>query len=152
MSGNLSDLGFGGQSRIISLPAGFSVWGGSRVVAGPNISTATGAITAGGYVTILNVTGAGVLRLLAATTNNSMPKTVSIRITRDGTVLPVVTSASVSTAAFTASLLGSVVSGTTSSVLADGELEFDRSLLIEVTTSVSESGGLNVSYLHELRA
>lgn len=141
---------FFGGARVISLPAGFSAWiaGSPR---GPRVATASGNIaTPGAYVTIANITGAGRLSLLAVQSTNATSKTASVRITRDGVLLPVATSTAVA-AADTASLVGSIVAGTTTSILADGDLSFDRSLLVELTSSAAETNGFNVFLNYDLR-
>ena len=145
MSGAISDFSISGELRVTALPCGFSGVIASPVFSGPKITTASGAVTATVYRTILSVTGAGNLKALLVQSTNATSKTMSIRITRDGVVLPAYTTATV------AATSGFVLIGGYSSALMPDEFIFDRSLLIEYTSSASETDGANISYNYDLR-
>lgn len=141
---------FFGGARATSLPCGFGTAVAGLTMVQPHITTASGTIsTPGTYRTILSHSGAGCLKFLALQSTNGTSKTMTLRITRDGVVLPACTTPVVATTnGFM--LIGSAVVGALVSAL-DGEMVYDKSLLIEYTSSVAETDGANISYNYETR-
>lgn len=134
--------------RVNSLPCGFSTLFSSLTIFSPRITTASGNVTAGIYLTVIEVKGRGCLKALMLVSTNGTPKTMTLRLTLDGTVLHDGPTPAISnTSAF--ALVGSIAFGTLSSLL-DDALDFDQSMLIEYTSSVSEIDGANISYRYEL--
>jgi len=148
MSGNLSDFGLSGK-RVLSLPCGWQGPFSTIAMSSPRVVTASGPVTATVRKTIFSVSGAaGRLDALMVQSTNSTSKTMTMRIVRDGVEIFLTATATVATTnSFVA--LGDVVSGTTSSVLSD-PIEWDNSILIEYTSSVTETDGANISYKYRL--
>lgn len=142
----------GGGSALTSLPCGFAGPIASTLSAiGPKITTASGSVTATTFKNILSVTGSGgQLDMLALTSANATSKTMSLRVTVDGVVVfngPTSTVA----AAHSFVLLGALINGTPTHLLPD-PVTWRSTLLIEYTSSVTETDGANVIYAYKLRA
>lgn len=142
----------GGVSRVTSLPCGFSGnVGVSAQIFGPKIAVTSGNTgSAGTLNTLLNASGSKFrLNALTVTTNDATPRDVRVKITIDGASAFDFT---VSIAAIEQRVaVGSVVSGTTQSIIFQ-PVDALRSLKIEYSSSVgSETGKLSFAYNYEIR-
>lgn len=150
MSGRLSELGLGG-GVVKALPCGFAgPITSSLSVASPKITTASGAVTATTLKNILSITGSGgQLDMLAVASANGTSKTMTLRVVVDGVeIFNGATATVAATHSFV--LLGGVISGTPTHLLPD-PIEWTSSLLIQYTSSVTETDGANISYAYKLR-
>lgn len=105
----------------------------------------SGALTAGTLATVLSVTGAGEVPWLGAYTKDGTSRTVRARVTVDGVVVFDATSA-----AITVSGQGLMVCGVepTASRYTQSPVpvRFFNSLLVEVASSLTETGKVAISY------
>lgn len=119
----------------------------------PGVYTASGAVTGGTYVTLVDLTSnAGVLEFAAVATADTTPRTVSIRITVDGVVVYADTSAAIAATDSGICAVGHYDlfrSGSTfeSGKLSFGYLPFNQSLKIEITQSLSETDKIYLKHV-----
>ncbi|MGQ3051110.1 MAG: hypothetical protein ACT6S0_04940 [Roseateles sp.] len=150
MSGTLSEMGFGGGSRVTSLPCGFSAASGILSL-GPAITTLSGATLAGtsNLKTLLNVTGSRVrLNALKFQAADATARNVRVVITIDGVVVFDNTAACADTNHRAA--VGVVKSDTNSSLLFQ-PVDALNSVKIEFGCSLAETDKLSFSYNYEVR-
>lgn len=107
--------------------------------------TNSGAVTANTLKTVLSITGSGSIQFLAVGATNTTSKTQRIRVTIDGVVAYDATSSSSTSTDVGLIAIGSTVNSTTRAPVLDNVL-FASSLLVEVTTSVSETDGISIRY------
>lgn len=104
-----------------------------------------GAMTAGVYKQVLAVSGAGALGFLGAFSSNATVKTITLRVTLDGGA-PLIFSGAAMGSSYVFSAIGTIssvhdpASGSSSLVAIASRLRFKRSLLVEIASSVSDSG------------
>ena len=122
-------------------------YGGEKV-------TLSGALTANTLKTMLNISGAGVLKACAVQALNATSRTLRLKITIDG-VAAFDPGASAANTASNAAIIG--VGGTmpyNSSpifVIAFERIPFNTSCLVEIASSLSETDNLALLYAYELR-
>lgn len=105
-------------------------------------SALNGAGTAGVLTTVLNITGSGVLEFLGAQSINSTARTIRLKLTIDGTVVFDATSNSIA-----APSTGVMAAGIKLASFAQlAAYAFKYSMKVEVASSLTESGGINVGY------
>lgn len=144
--GLIYDSGPGPTTSIVN---GFSAGGVTPVVlpAPPELNlkeTLSGAVTGGTFVTILNITGRGQLNFAAVKTKDATLRTVSLKITIDGTVA--FNAASGNTANSDRGIVGV---GCWSSSTSTGHFQpepFYSSLKLEITQSLSETDKISALY------
>lgn len=140
----------GGSGRVTALHSSFA-WNTSTGIQRyfPQIGTNSGACTAGVLKTILSVTGSKVrLNYLQLTNNDATARNNRVRITIDGTVVFDATVANSSGSHHVA--VGQLVGGTTTSALFQ-PVDANNSLLIEYSSSVTETDKATLYYAYEVR-
>jgi len=150
MAGTLSEMGFGGRSRVTALLNSFG-WNSSTALGAfwPAIATNSGACTANTWKTILSLSGGGVrLNALSMKFNDATARNGRVRITVDGTVVFDATAANAGGSLHVA--VGQAVSGTTSSLLFQ-PVDANTSLLVEYQGNVTETDKATFTYNYEVR-
>lgn len=118
---------------------------GGGALGGPMSALAkvtTGALTANALATALSVSGGGVLSFVGASSLDSTSRTHRLKITVDGNVVFDAASASTTSADAMATAVGAlaVVNGTGTSLgLVPESIPFNKSLLIEYASSITET-------------
>lgn len=145
----------GGAGPVTSIVNGYSA-GGVTPPAMPsppemNVKeTLSGAVTGGTFVTIVNVTGRGALNWAGVKTKDATARTVSLKITIDGTV-----AFNAASAAVGASDRGIVGVGSWHASATNGNYQptpFYQSMKIEITQSLSETDKISALYAYEVWA
>lgn len=103
-----------------------------------------GAMTAGVYKTVVSVSGAGALGFLSGFSGGDTAKTITLRVTRDGGA-PLIFSSSSMWISYCFAAIGTIssvldpASGSSSLVAIPYRLFFNRSLLVEIMSSITGS-------------
>lgn len=149
MAGTLSEMGFGGRSRVTALLSVFG-WNLSTGLQTnwPAMSTNSGPCTANVWKTILSVTGGCRLNAFLMKFNDATARNGRLRITIDGVVAFDAIAVNASGSSHVA--VGQVISGTTSN-LAFQPVDALSSLLIEYQANVTETDKATFTYNHEIR-
>lgn len=156
MSGNQSAL-MGGDRPPTSIINYFSS-GGEALYAIPAWvpckSTLSGALTAGALKTLLNISGAGVLKFIGVQALDATSRTLRLKITIDGTVAFDSTSAACTTSYGTKIGVGGVTvhtPATPSFVPALDREPFNSSCIVEIASSLTETDKLALLHAYEAR-
>jgi len=159
MSGSLSDVFVGNKSPkaivngystngvnpsywIVSMAYGMAYCGCKQVLCG--------ATTANTLKTVLSITGAGCIDLLALTAEDATSRTLRAKLTIDGSVVFDSTSAANTTAFAGLGVVGCALF--ISSTVAGGTPDptfFNKSLLLEVASSLTETDKMAISYRYK---
>lgn len=111
--------------------------------AGANLRTyLAGTTVANTYKTVISVTGSGFLRFLAGVTVNGTSRTIAMRLTIDGVVVNERTAVAVNAVGRALVVAGSVdaaFSATTTLELVFADIRFNKSMLVEMRSSLSET-------------
>lgn len=156
MSGNQSAL-MGGDRPPVSIVNGHSSGGAALpvVIQANNVkSTLSGALTANTLKTVLNITGAGVLKFAGVQTGDTTSRTLRIKITIDGTVAFDATSAAATASNAMQIGVGSLTirDPATPNYLPALEREpFNSSCLVEIASSLSETDKVYFVHAYETR-
>lgn len=136
---------------VVGLPGGLS--GGvalAPTAAHGDVSTASGAVTAGSLVPVLRHIGSGILHRLYIVTANATVKTIGLRVVLDGIEIFNGDIAS-SGASRGHVLVGQVVyDGAFGSTILSSPIPYAKSLVIEYRSNVSETNGANINYRYEV--
>jgi len=140
----------GGAGRVTALHSSFA-WNAATSIQRifPHISTNSGACTAGVLKSILSVTGSKVrLNYLQLTNSDATARNSRVRVTIDGTV---VFDATVENAGGSNHIaVGQIITGTPSSAIFH-PVDANNSLLIEYSSSVTETNKATLHYAYEVR-
>lgn len=150
MSGNQSEMGYGGSGHVTSLPNSFSPPINALTV-GPSVTTLSGATVAGtsNLKTLLNVTGSkSRLNALAFAAADSTTRDVRMVITVDGTV---VFDKTVTSNTASSRVAVGMVTGTSNPGVTPQPVDALNSLKIEFGCSLSETDKLTLSCNYEVR-
>jgi hypothetical protein len=145
----LSQFG-GGAGRVTALHSSFT-WNATTNIQRyfPHLAANSGACSAGVLKTILSVTGSKVrLNFFQLTNNDATARNNRVRITIDGTVVFDATVANSSGSHHIA--VGQIIGGTTSSAIFH-PVDANNSLLIEYSSSVTETDKASFAYAYEVR-
>lgn len=137
----------GGQSttNIVNYYSSGSVISAAISEANANAKKLTaGSLTAGVLAQSLSITGAGEISFLAVTSDDTTSRTVRAKITVDGVVVFDATSSATTTANTGLVVVGSVASA--AYFVHINPIIFRTSLLVEVASSLTETGGVNTVY------
>lgn len=104
--------------------------------------TLSGATTANTLKSVLNITGSGVISFLSAHCADGTSRTVRLKVTLDGVVVFDTTSIALSTAGFGLIAIGDPT--------AFDPITFNKSLLVEIASSLSETDKLYTNYYYRL--
>lgn len=116
---------------------------GNTIVAGPNtngsqLTTLSGALSAGVLATMLTVTGPGVISFLAVSTVDATARTLRLQLTLDGVVAFDNTTASMSSANIGMVAVGTLAANSTAQNYAQ-EVPFAASCIIKVASNLTET-------------
>lgn len=115
--------------------------------------TLSGAVTGGTFVTIINVTGRGRLNFACAKTKDATNRTVSLKVTIDGTVaFNAATAAVASSDAGLAGVGSARGGGGGGNDVVYQPVDFQSSMKIEITQSLSETDKISAMYNYEVWA
>lgn len=108
----------------------------------------SGALTAGVYKTVLSVTGAGFVDVLAAVSNNGTARNIGLRLTLDGVV---VHQKVVDGSGYGGQMAVGLYSNSTYSSAAPQRIEFSSSMMVEVSSSLNETDGVKLKTIYGTR-
>lgn len=108
----------------------------------------SGALNAGVYKTVLSVTGAGFVDVLAAISNTGTARNIGLRLTIDGTV---VHQKVVDGSGYGGQMAVGVFSTTTYSSASTQRIEFNSSMLVEVSSNLTETDGVKLKIIYGTR-
>ncbi|MEY4427951.1 MAG: hypothetical protein RLZZ182_640 [Pseudomonadota bacterium] len=111
--------------------------------------TLSGAVTGGTFVTIINVSGRGRLNFACAKTKDATNRTVSLKLTIDGTVAFNAATAAVASSDFGLIGIGCARGG---NEVIYQPIDFQSSMKIEITQSLSETDKVSAMYNYEVWA
>lgn len=132
------NTGFGITTQIVNSDAVYTF---NNNVANAR-SALSGAMTANTLKTLLSVTGKGSLKQLAIYTQDNTSRIIRVRVTVDGVVVWDKTSTAITAATTGFSIVGFV----TSTGQYYGDMNFAKSVVVEVSSSVSETDKLMIAY------
>jgi hypothetical protein len=140
----------GGSGRVTALHNNFAWVSPNSIQRNfPQLTANSGACTANTLKTILSVSGSRVrLNYLQFNTNDSTSRTNRVRITIDGAV--VFDSTATSAGSITYVAVGQIIGGTPASALFH-PVDANNSLLIEYSSSVTETDKASFAYAYEVR-
>lgn len=114
----------------------------------------TGSLTANTLATVLNLSGRGVISFLACSPVNTSARSHRLKVTLDGVVIFDATSVSVNTDAVYFPVIGQLVpingAGGNFNYLQE-PIFFDKSLLVEYASSLTEVGQTYIAYRYYSR-
>lgn len=108
----------------------------------------------GSLVTILSLTGKGVISFLACAPVDATSRTHRFKVTLDGVVIFDVTSTATSAIAMVCPVIGGIVSMSntySTATVVPEPIFFNTSLLVEYTSSLTETAKTNVAYKYFAR-
>lgn len=140
----------GGQSRVVSLPCGFSAGSAGIAIRGPKITTTSGETTAGTLKTLLNITGSKArLNALVVTAADATSRNIRVVITVDGSVVFDNTASAVTDT--NGRLVVGYVIPTGAVSVGYQPVDANTSLKIEFSSSLSETDKLSFECNYEVR-
>lgn len=152
MPGSQTQMGFGGVSRVTSLPNGFSPpITGSGLSNGPAVTTLSGTTLAGtsNLKTLLNVSGSRLrLNTLSFLVADATVRDIRVVITVDGVV---VFNSTVNCNAQQARVVVGLLTAGSGAGVAPQPVDAASSLKIEFGCSLAETDKLTFSYNYEVR-
>lgn len=116
---------------------------------GVNIAT-----TANELITALDVTGAGYVSLLGLHSNDATGRTIRLKVTVDGNTvydLSLATSTVAETLSPTTFSFYAPIISTMYHIFNDLPIVFNKSLKVEVSSSLTEASGIKIHYRYQLR-
>lgn len=136
-------LSSGAAPTGMALIAGY---GGEKV-------TLSGALTANTLKTMLNISGAGVLKACAVQALDTTSRTLRLKITIDGVAAfdPGASAANTTANSAIVGVGGITTYNSTNFMLAFERIPFNTSCLVEIASSLSETDKLALLYAYELR-
>ena len=141
--------GGGATTSVVNYYSSGSVQSPSNIAGHSTINAkavVSGGLTANVLAELLSVTGAGEVPWLCAFTNDTTSRTVRIKVTVDGVSVFDATSSAITTSG-----IGTVVVGHSPSTnyhtQAPAPLRFNQSLLVEVASSLGETGKVSIAYV-----
>lgn len=155
MPGNLSSLGFGGQTSVTSMICGGGVINSNAFqFAAPNANALTalsGAMTANTLKTAYSATGKGRVNFFAVGTNDATSRTIRIKVTVNGaSVVFDKTSTALTASGAMATAIGAVqASGSYPTVFQP--IDYTNGILIEFASSLTETDKLTTAINAEVR-
>ena len=150
---------FSGNTGVISLPA--RLCNAGMTEAGLHVSNGkmvlSGALTASTYKTILSLSGKGVIDGLIFGPNGAVTaQTFNVRVTLDSVVVLEVSAVNVTSGTFYFSVLGgpgfALSTDSRPTSVSTQPIPFDKSLLIEVSSTLTATDNLRVAYSYYPRA
>jgi len=116
-------------------------------------ATLSGALTANTLKTMLNISGAGVLKACAVQALDTTSRTLRLKITFDGVVVfdPGASAANTTKNSAIVGVGGITTYNPTTFILAFERIPFNTSCLVEIASSLSETDTLALLYAYELR-
>ena len=154
MSGNQSAL-MGGDRPPVSIVNAWSAGGVACVPVASfvgNKASASGALTANVLKTMLNISGAGVLKVAAVYSADTTARTMRLKITLDGTASFDAICAACTTSTGTQVGVGSLAlfnNATPTYMLLPERIPFNSSCLVEIASSLSETDKVYLLHAYE---
>ena len=113
-------------------------------------TVASGALTANTLATVLSISGAGLMPILALTTADATARTMRMQVIVDSVTVFDSTSASIATSS-RGGIVAGVGIGSASLQLMDGEpIRWNSTLVIKVASSLTETDKINIHYRYHL--
>lgn len=112
--------------------------------------TLSGALTANVLSTMLSISGSGgLVSWLQVQSKDATSRTIRIKVTVDGVVVCDVTSAAIAAAQYGLQIVGG---GKASSFTSNNDIpiKFNNSFLVEVASSLTETGTIDLGYRYQL--
>lgn len=113
-------------------------------------TVASGALTANTLATVLSISGAGLMPILAMTTADATARTMRMQVIVDSVTVFDSTSESIATSS-RGGIVAGVGIGSASLQLMDGEpIRWNSTLVIKVASSLTETDKINIHYRYHL--
>lgn len=142
----------GGERPPTSIVRGLMGMGVYAGLGGEKV-TLSGALTANTLKTMLNISGAGVLKACAVQALDATSRTLRLKITIDGVAAfdPGASAANTTLNSAIVGVGGITTYNSTTFMLAFERIPFNTSCLVEIASSLSETDKLALLYAYELR-